>query len=321
MPDITFLSPWAFAVGLLALLGVGVLVHSERRSRRLCAVLGLEPRPARSVAIDVARPRGRRAPARARGGAARLLAGAADLRPLRRRGDRRLRHLAVDARAAGNVGPDAPRAGARRREAHPRGPARGAGRRLVAHRPAAPAPLPDDERDRVHLDGRPLDRDRAPAARAPRRARDGVRRAGRPRPPELLRRAGAKPRRRSSSPTARASRSTWGRCGGRSSRDGSRSTSSTSGTPRSASTTSGAGRRATGRARRAAPCSTASSGRSAAASCSEQEVEGAVSAAKARLGAGPTATRGRELQAVSLAPYAAVAAVLALALVLLRRNF
>ena len=54
MPDITFLSPWAFAVGLLALLGVGVLVHSERRSRRLCAVLGLDPRPARSVAIDVA---------------------------------------------------------------------------------------------------------------------------------------------------------------------------------------------------------------------------------------------------------------------------
>jgi hypothetical protein len=54
MPDITFLSPWAFAVGLLSLLGGGVLVHSERRSRRLCTVLGLEPRRARSVAIDLA---------------------------------------------------------------------------------------------------------------------------------------------------------------------------------------------------------------------------------------------------------------------------
>ena len=54
MPDVTFLSPWAFAVGLLALLGVGVIVLSERRSRRLCGVLGLSPRPAWSVGIDVA---------------------------------------------------------------------------------------------------------------------------------------------------------------------------------------------------------------------------------------------------------------------------
>ena len=53
MPDVTFLSPWAFAVGLLALVGVGVIVLSERRSRRLCGVLGLVPRPAWSVGIDI----------------------------------------------------------------------------------------------------------------------------------------------------------------------------------------------------------------------------------------------------------------------------
>src|SRR5262245_48532618 len=51
---VSFLSPWALAVGLLALVGVAVLVHSERRSRRLCGVLGLEPRPSWSVGIDVA---------------------------------------------------------------------------------------------------------------------------------------------------------------------------------------------------------------------------------------------------------------------------
>ena len=54
---------------------------------------------------------------------------------------------------------------------------------------------------------------------------------------------------------------------------------------------------------------------------SEREVEAALTAAEARLGSGPVATRGRELQAVPLAPYAAVAAVLPLGLVLLRRNF
>jgi hypothetical protein len=51
---ISFLSPWAFAVGLLALAAVAVLVLSERRSRRLCGVLGLEPRPLWSVGVDVA---------------------------------------------------------------------------------------------------------------------------------------------------------------------------------------------------------------------------------------------------------------------------
>lgn len=51
---VSFLSPWAMAVGLLALAGVAVLIVSERRSRRMCAVLGLEPRPWWSVGIDVA---------------------------------------------------------------------------------------------------------------------------------------------------------------------------------------------------------------------------------------------------------------------------
>jgi von Willebrand factor type A domain len=50
---VSFLSPWAFAIGLLALAGVTLLVLSERRSRRLCGVLGLEPRPSWSVGIDV----------------------------------------------------------------------------------------------------------------------------------------------------------------------------------------------------------------------------------------------------------------------------
>lgn len=51
---VSFLSSWAFAVGLVALAGVGALVVAERRSRRMCAVLGLEPRPTWSVGIDVA---------------------------------------------------------------------------------------------------------------------------------------------------------------------------------------------------------------------------------------------------------------------------
>ena len=54
---------------------------------------------------------------------------------------------------------------------------------------------------------------------------------------------------------------------------------------------------------------------------SEAEAPAAISAVVTRLGTGPVVTRGRELQAVLLAPYAAGAAVLPLALVLLRRNF
>jgi hypothetical protein len=50
---VSFLTPWAAAVGALALVVVGMLVASERRSRRLCAVLGLEPRPARTFGLEV----------------------------------------------------------------------------------------------------------------------------------------------------------------------------------------------------------------------------------------------------------------------------
>jgi hypothetical protein len=50
---VSFLTPWAAVVGVVALVGIAVLSFSERRSRRLCAVLGLEPRPARSFAVDV----------------------------------------------------------------------------------------------------------------------------------------------------------------------------------------------------------------------------------------------------------------------------
>jgi hypothetical protein len=51
---VSFLSPWALAVGLLAVAGIAVLLVSERRSRGIGAFLGLEPRPLWSVGIDVA---------------------------------------------------------------------------------------------------------------------------------------------------------------------------------------------------------------------------------------------------------------------------
>lgn len=49
---ISFLTPWAAAVAVVALAAVGLLLASERRSRRLCAVLGIAPRPLRSLALD-----------------------------------------------------------------------------------------------------------------------------------------------------------------------------------------------------------------------------------------------------------------------------
>ncbi|MGI8479479.1 MAG: hypothetical protein ACR2M2_06445 [Gaiellaceae bacterium] len=51
---VTFLSPWAFAVAGIALLCVAVRLLSERRSRRLCGLLGLEPRAWWSVGADLA---------------------------------------------------------------------------------------------------------------------------------------------------------------------------------------------------------------------------------------------------------------------------
>jgi hypothetical protein len=53
----------------------------------------------------------------------------------------------------------------------------------------------------------------------------------------------------------------------------------------------------------------------------EPDADQAIAAVERKLGTGPVAPRGRELQAVSLAPYAAVAALVPLGLVLLRRNF
>lgn len=50
--NVSFLSPWAAAVGVAALAGVAVLIASERRSRRLCGILGLVPRPRWSFALD-----------------------------------------------------------------------------------------------------------------------------------------------------------------------------------------------------------------------------------------------------------------------------
>ena len=49
---VSFLTPWAALVGVVALVGSVVLIASERRSRRLCAVLGLEPRASRSLVFE-----------------------------------------------------------------------------------------------------------------------------------------------------------------------------------------------------------------------------------------------------------------------------
>ncbi len=47
------MSPWALATSSLALLGVGVAALSERRSRRLCGTLGLQPRSWWSLGVDI----------------------------------------------------------------------------------------------------------------------------------------------------------------------------------------------------------------------------------------------------------------------------
>jgi hypothetical protein len=49
---VSFLTPWGAAVALVALAAVGLLLLSERRSRRLCGVLGILPRAFGSVALD-----------------------------------------------------------------------------------------------------------------------------------------------------------------------------------------------------------------------------------------------------------------------------
>ena len=49
---VSFLTPWAALVAVVGVVGVLVLLASERRSRRLCAVLGLEPRPASSLVLE-----------------------------------------------------------------------------------------------------------------------------------------------------------------------------------------------------------------------------------------------------------------------------
>ena len=220
----------------------------------------------------------------------------------------------------GPSGADAARARARRRQAAARGAGGGAVRRLVAHRPPAPSPLPDDERDGVHLDRRPSDRDRATATRAPGIARHGVRRAGRPRPAELLRtdcedRVALVLTDGESIPfnlgelraplvAGRVSLLLRAPLG-----------------PRRARLRRAAGSRsATGRARRAAPCSTGSPVRSAAA-CSPREVERRSRRSTRSSAPVRSRPRGRELKAVPLAPYTAAAALRTAGAAPLRRNF
>jgi hypothetical protein len=52
--NVSFLTPWAAAVALVAVVAAVLLLRTERRSRRLCAVLGLVPPPRRSAAVDAA---------------------------------------------------------------------------------------------------------------------------------------------------------------------------------------------------------------------------------------------------------------------------
>jgi hypothetical protein len=52
--DLSFLTPAAALVGLLGLLALAMLVLAERRSRRVCAAVGLPPRPRHRALVDAA---------------------------------------------------------------------------------------------------------------------------------------------------------------------------------------------------------------------------------------------------------------------------
>jgi hypothetical protein len=317
---ISFLSPWAFGVGLLALAGIGVLLLSERRSRRLCGVLGLEPRPLWSVGIDVAA-------LVAVGG---LLAAAAaqpvvsEIRSTDGRTDAEaIVVFDISRSMLARTGPS----GATRLER-----ARSVAKQLRAELDDVPFGISSlTDRLLPHLFP-------TVSVTAFTSTVDRAIQIERPPPERLALRA-----------TAFGALADLGRQSffGNAARtrvavvltDG-------ESIPFNLGEMRGpllAGRVSLyfvhlwdAEERVYDPRGRQESYRPSAASrsvldrvvreigggvVSEQEVEGAVSAAKARLGAGPTATRGRELQAVSLAPYAAVAAVLAVALVLLRRNF
>ena len=320
MPDITFLSPWAFAVGLLALLGVGVLVHSERRSRRLCAVLGLEPRPARSVAIDVA--------ALAAVGLLLGLAAAqpvfSQVQPTSGRSDAEaIVVFDISRSMLAQQGTSAPTRLER---------ARDVAKRIRAGLPEVPVGVSSlTDRLLPHL---------FPTMSATAFTSTVDRSIEIERPP---------PERRAARATAFGALADLGRQNFFDAQARNRVAfvlTDGESIPFNLGEMRGpllAGRvslyfvhlwdaeeRVYDQRGRQESYRPSAASRSVldrvvreigGAVVSEQEVEGAVSAAKARLGAGPTATRGRELQAVSLAPYAAVAAVLAVALVLLRRNF
>jgi hypothetical protein len=318
MPDITFLSPWAFAVGLLALLGVGVLVHSERRSRRLCAVLGLDPRPARSVAIDVA--------ALAAVGLLLGLAAAqpvfSQVRPTSGRSDAEaIVVFDISRSMLAQQGTSAPTRLER---------ARDVAKRIRAGMPEVPVGVSSlTDRLLPHL---------FPTMSATAFTSTVDRSIARP-PPE----------RRAARATAFGALADLGRQNFFDAQARNRVAfvlTDGESIPFNLGEMRGpllAGRvslyfvhlwdaeeRVYDQRGRQESYRPSAASRSVldrvvreigGGVVSEQEVEGAVSAATARLGGGPTATRGRELQAVSLAPYAAVAAVLAVALVLLRRNF
>ena len=320
MPEITFLSPSAFAVGLLALVGVGVLVLAERRSRRLCTVLGLAPRSGWSLGIDIAALVG-----------VGLLLGLAAAQPVFSRVQPTTGRTDAEAIVVFDIsrsmlaqqGSSAPTRLAR---------ARDVAKRIRAGLPDVPVGVSSfTDRLLPHL---------FPTMSATAFTSTVDRSIEIERPP---------PERRAARATALSALADLGRQNFFDAQARNRvAFVLTDGESIPFNLGEMRGPLAAGRVtlyfvhlwdseeRVYDPRGRQESYRPSAASrsvldrvvrelgggvVSEQDVDVAVRDANARLGSGPTATRGRELQAVSLAPYAAVAAVLPLALVLLRRNF
>ena len=238
---ISFLSPWAFAVGAAgARRRERCSSLSERRSRRLCAVLGLEPRP-----VVVGRDRRRRACRRSGSCSARPPRSPSSRRSGRRTGGSDAEAIVVFDISRSMLARKGP-AGATRLER-----ARTIAKQLRAELDEVPFGVSSlTDRLLPHLFptmsataftstvDRAIQIERPPPERL-RLARDRVRRAGRPRPPELLRRCCAntgrdRAHRRREHPVQpeRAPRAARRRVA-------CRSTSCTSGTRTSASTTRG----------------------------------------------------------------------------------
>ena len=323
MPDITFLTPAAASSGSALSSAIAVLLAAEARRRRRRAALGLVPRAPRCGRDRDRRARARRGPARARGGAAGRLAGASR------------REAATDAEALfvfdiSRSMVARQRAAARRRGSRARATA---AKELRAAMPEVPVGVASVT-DRVlpHLFpttsanaftatvDRAIGIERPPPDRSGRGRVTAFGSLAGARDEQLLRRRRGARGSRSSSPTARPP--VRPRDAARAARRGRvRTTSSASGTPTSASTTQ-RGRQSSYRPSAASRSVLDRVVREIGGGVvvSEQEVEAAVSAAKARLGA------GSDRDARPGAPGGLAGAVrrccgcVSVALVLLRRN-